>query len=786
MTEFKTSTVSIVPLRRLIGRLGSLVPAVFLTVLAGLPAQAADDHPGKAIYQKLCASCHGDDGQGTADNYPEALAGDRPLVGLARVIANTMPEGEPELCAGKDAELVAAYIYDAFYSPVAQARIRPPRVALSRLTVTQYRNAVADLVGLFRGGRPIDDKRGLKAEYFASGRFKRDKKTDFDRVDPVIDFDFGEDVPRDSKFEKKDEFSIRWQGSIIAPETGDYEFIIQTDNGFQFWLNHSRVPFIDGKVRSGNDAEYRERMFMIGGRAYPMRLDFFKFNGKSAEMRLLWKAPHKTESVIPERCLTPNRYAEVLTVETPFPPDDRSEGYVRGTTVSKEWDAATTSAAIEVAAKVFEDLDRLSGSRPDKDDRSKKLRAFCERFVERALRRPLTAEQKLLYIDSQFEKADDEETAVRRVVMLALKSPRFLYREIDGRNDSFAIASRLSFALWDSPPDNQLWNGANGNSLENRNQVARTAARMVNDPRAQAKLREFFHYWLKLDEIVDISKDAEKFAGFDHELLSDLRTSLELTIDEFVTREKPDFRDLLHSNDMFLNGRLAAFYNAKLPADAPFQKVSFEPDARSGVLTHPFLMSGLAYHKLSSPIHRGVFISRSILGRSLKPPAEAITPVPPDLHPDLTTRQRVDLQTSPTACRSCHEMINPLGFPLENFDAAGRFRKQENHRDIDASGSYLQQTGEVAKFSGARELGSFLAGSSEVHSAFVEQLFQHTVKQPIQAYGSDQKEKLRDLLVRSGFNFNEVLAEIATIAAFDHPAENTADSKSNLLSNSNN
>lgn len=776
------------PLKPLSSHTGHALILVIVACCCGLSGSsicAADESPGRAIYVRLCASCHGHDGQGTAENYPVALAGDRPLVGLAQVIARTMPEGESEKCVGKDAELVAEYIYKAFYSPVAQARIRPPRVALSRLTNTQYRNAVADLIGLFRGNKPINGDRGLKAEYFASGRFKRDKNLDFQRVDSIINFDFGEDVPPDSKFTKKDEFSIRWQGSIIAPETGDYEIVIRTDNGIQLWLNHSRVPFIDGKVRSGDDAEYRRNTFMIGGRPYPMRLDFSKFKGKSAEVHLRWKAPHKTEEAIPERYLSPNRYAEVLTVETPFPPDDRSEGYIRGTTVSKEWDAATTSAAIEVATNVFEDLDRLSGSRPDKDDRSRKLRSFCERLVERALRRPLSEEQKRLYIDSQFEKVADEETAVRRVVMLALKSPRFLYREIDRQDGAFTVASRLSFALWDCPPDNQLWNGASGNSLEKRDQVARTAARMVNDPRTQTKLREFFHYWLKLDEIVDISKDDEQFTGFDKELLSDLRTSLELTIDEFITQEKPDFRELLRSNELFLNGHLSEFYNAPLAADAPFQKVSFEPEARSGVLTHPFLLSGLAYHRLSSPIHRGVFISRSILGRSLKPPAEAITPIPPDLHPDLTTRQRVDLQTSPVACRSCHEMINPLGFSLENFDAAGRYRKQENNREIDPSGSYLQQTGIVAKFSGARELGTFLASSDEVHLAFVEQLFQHIVKQPIQAYGSDQKEKLRDLFVSSGFNINTLLAEIATVAAFDHPVESAARLQSNVSSNTN-
>tara|TARA_R110002072_G_scaffold99008_1_gene217980 strand:+ start:98946 stop:101282 length:2337 start_codon:yes stop_codon:yes gene_type:complete len=755
-----------------------IVVLTFAATLLPTLRALADEQSGKAIYTRLCASCHGTEGEGTADNYPQRLAGDRPLSDLARVITETMPEGESDECIGDDARAVADYIYNAFYSPVAQARIRPPRVALAHLTNTQYRNAVADLIGLFRGGRPYDEKRGLQAEYFASGRFQRDKKLDFNRVDSNVNFDFGDDVPADSKFTKKSEFSIRWQGSVIAPETGDYEFIIRTDNGFQFWLNHSQIPFIDGKVRAGDDAEYRKTIFMIGGRPYPLRLDFFKFNGKSAEIRLHWKAPHKTEEAIPERLLTPTRYAEVLTVETPFPPDDRSEGYIRGTTISKEWDAATTSAAIEVAAKVFDDLDRLSGSRPDKDDRSAKLRSFCERFVERALRRPLTDDQKQLYIERQFEKTEDDETAVRRVVMLALKSPRFLYREIGGENDSFDVASRLSFGLWDCPPDNQLWNGANGNSLDSRDKIARAASRMVDDPRTKTKLREFFHYWLKVDHLVDVSKDTEEFPGFDRTLQSDLRTSLELTIDEFIAQEKPDFRQLLLSNETFLSERLAKFYGASVAASSDsssdaFHKVAFEPEVRAGILSHPFLMSGFAYHQVSSPIHRGVFLSRSVLGRSLKPPAVAVTPVPPDLHPDLTTRQRVAMQTSDVFCRSCHEMINPLGFALENFDAAGRFRKREKNKNIDASGFYLQQSGEVAEFNGARELGNFLSGSDEVHLAFVEQLFQHMVKQPVQAYGSDQKAKLRNLFAQSGFNINTLLAEIATVAAFDHPKEDT-------------
>ena len=119
-------------------------------------------------------------------------------------------------------------------------------------------------------------------------------------------------------------------------------------------------------------------------------------------------------------------------------------------------------------------------------------------------------------------------------------------------------------------------------------------------------------------------------------------------------------------------------------------------------MTHPYLMASFAYTANSSPIHRGVFIARSVLGRVLRPPPEAVAPLAPDLHPDLTTRQRVTLQTKPESCQSCHGMINPLGFTLEHFDAVGRYRKDEKGRPIDATGSYETRTGEMVKFEGVR------------------------------------------------------------------------------------
>src|SRR5207253_2465340 len=117
-----------------------------------------------------------------------------------------------------------------------------------------------------------------------------------------------------------------------------------------------------------------------------------------------------------------------------------------------------------------------------------------------------------------------------------------------------------------------------------------------------------------------------------------------------------------------------------------------------------------AYTATSSPIHRGVFLARNVLGVSLRPPADAFTPLAPELHPKLNTRERISLQTSPKQCMSCHNVINPLGFTLESYDAIGRFRAQENGKPIDASGSFVTRSGNTAKFNGARDLARFLAG----------------------------------------------------------------------------
>ena len=218
---------------------------------------------------------------------------------------------------------------------------------------------------------------------------------------------------------------------------------------------------------------------------------------------------------------------------------------------------------------------------------------------------------------------------------------------------------------------------------------------------------------------------------------------------------------------------LAGFYGAQLPADAAFQKVSLDSNERAGVLSHPYLMTGFAYTATSSPIHRGIFVARSILGRTLLTPPIAVAPTAPQLQPDLTTRDRVAMQTSPEVCQSCHSMINPLGFTLEHFDAVGRFRKDENGKPIVATGAYRTRNGETVQFDGVRDLAKYLAESSETHAAFVEQLFHGVIKQPIRAYGSQTKESLKEAFVRENFSIRKLMVEIIAASALTPADEKT-------------
>ncbi|MEP6757132.1 MAG: DUF1592 domain-containing protein [Chthonomonadales bacterium] len=744
-------------------------------VIAAYAGQSRKPTTGPEIFAKQCAKCHGAKGEGTK-NYEKALTGLRSVGELTKYITASMPPG-PKHCPATDAAKVAQFLYDEFYSPQAQAKHNPARISLSRLTVAQFRNSVADLLATFRPDGKIQESRGLHADYYKTGKLRTSDRV-VQRVDPEVKFDFGDMGPTKDQNDPY-QFSMRWEGSLIAPDSGEYEIIVRTDQAVELWLNDFKAPLIDALIKSGSDNEYRGSIHLLAGRAYPLKIDFSKgvqgvdniANVKKkppqkAFISLMWRRPHESAEVIPARCLTPVMARPTYVSTTAFPPDDRSVGYERGNSVSKAWDEAVTTAAIETATYVGDHLRELTNVGDAATDKDVRLRAWSGQFVERAFRQPLTPELQQTYIKHQFDGAGDPILATKRVVLLTLISPRFLYREPNvTAGNAYDTASRISYTLWDSIPDTDLLKAAAAGELKTKEQIENQINRMLTDPRAAAKVRNFFWLWLKVDNYPDLAKDSKNYPDFDDSVRADLRTSLELQIDGTVWNEKSDYRDLFLSSKVFLNGRLSKLYGGDLPAEAPFQALDIDKGERCGVLTHPYIMSSFAYINNSSPIHRGVMIVRNLLGRTLQPPPAAFVPLAADIQPNLTNRQRISLQTKPDACKGCHGIINPLGFTLEKFDAIGRERLTENNQPVDCSGGYQPASGAAAKFTGPKDLATYIANSPEAHTAFVQKFFQFLVGQPIRAYGEAALSKLQSKFEANNFNIKKLFADIVTAAA---------------------
>lgn len=731
---------------------------------------------GQAIYQRQCTQCHGEKGEGVEAHYPSPLAGDLTVKQLAEVIAETMPEEDPDLCVGEDARLVAEYVFEQFYGEAARLRNRPPRIALSRLTAEQLRQSLADLYGSLGSAPWAESDRGLKGRYYQGTR-RKDEAKKIERVDAQLDFDFGNDGPGE-EIDPKD-FAIVWNGSLSIPQSGKYELILRSSCSCTMDFGGDRRILINNHVQSEGREEFRRTLHLTGGRAYPLEIEFYQRKRKTeqppAKVSLAWIPPGGQEEVIPSDYLIPVEMPDAFALQVKLPPDDRSYGYERGTSVDRAWDESTTDAAIEFAQIAIDELypRYRRRNRKESDENRGHLRRFLQSLVETAFRGPIDETTRKLYIDRQIETVEDDAEAIKRVLLLTLKSPRFLYPALaTDASGSRQVANRLALTLFDSlPSDAWLVQRAGKDQLKNETQIRQAAERMVRDRRVRAKSRALIYQWFDLGDAEEIVKDAELYPGFDELLVSDLRRSFDRFVEDSLWSETSDFRQLLQADWMYATPRMVEFYGESWkPVDSEESQSALlrtveDSSVHVGLLTHPLLMSHLAYHDTTSPIHRGVFLTRHVFGRVLRPPNEAFTPLDPDLHPGLTTRQRVILQTGEVSCQVCHQKINSVGFALENFDGAGRFRLKENGQSIDASGSYITRAGEKVAFNGARELGDYLASSEDVHRAIVEATFEHFVKQPINAYGPELSDQLTMSFQESGFNFRQLLVEIAVIVA---------------------
>ncbi|MEZ6096300.1 MAG: DUF1588 domain-containing protein [Pirellulaceae bacterium] len=726
---------------------------------------------GEERYQEICSRCHGDRGQGVEGEFERALDSDLELRELADLIADSMPPESPEICVGEDAEAVAAFV-----AKISGAKKAATTFEWMRLTNDQYRQSIVNLFGSGNSLESPSSETGLNTTIFQKREGRGQVQLDRKRI-VAIDFDWGAEKPVPD-LSDEDGFHVVWEGSFLAPETGTYGFQVESKNGYRLFVNDLVEPVIGNGISTVDEPVKAGEIVLAGGHWYSLRFEIQTVKKEQVAARVSWKPPHHEFGLfLPEQSST-ELVKRKFVPQTYFPADDRSVGFARGCLITPEWDAATTDAALEMSQAVADSLNRFVKPNEDSSKHRSDCVAFCQSIAKRAFRRELSPDESQMYVEAFFENDESIQESVKGSLTAVLKSPWFLYPGIEFQKDRFqCISQDLAFAMWDSLPSEDLLDAVRKAQSLRDDELLPIIKQVVEHPLTRAKVRAFFVYWLALEDAQGLSKDPEVFQGFGPQIANDYQDSLLKFVEDTFWSEASDYRQLLLSDSLWVSNQMEQFW-----AEVDHEDVGESSDTESrwelrteqagrvGILTHPMLLAQRAYRRNTSPIHRGVFVSRSLLGVALKPPPVAVEPLGEDFDRDMTTRQRVEFQTRPENCMSCHQVINPLGFALEGFDAVGRSRESDNGKPVDASVSIDISDEERVSINGPKELARYVVESHDAHRHFVKSLFQYMVKQPIEGYGDNTLDRLTTRFQQSDFNMRQLVEEIALVVAMRHLA----------------
>ncbi len=378
----------------------------------------------------------------------------------------------------------------------------------------------------------------------------------------------------------------------------------------------------------------------------------------------------------------------------------------------------------------------------------------------RAFRRPATASE-LERLSALFDAARERHPpagALALVIQVLLQSPPFLYRvEPAEALDPYAVASRLSYFLWASMPDQALFEAAAAGALSTEAEVRAQVERMLLDPRARETVASFSRQWLGLDAVEHLQREE---AAFDPLAVQE---AFNRFIDAVIWDGEGTLAGLLLSRTAFVNGPMAALYG--LPAGEDWAEVELDPDRRAGLLTRPAFLAAHAYRDGTSPVKRGVFVREQILCQALPPPPPEVNVARPPPDPDRTTRERFEQHRLDPACAGCHVLIDPVGLGFEHYDQTGAWRAEESGRPVDASGE-LTQTDVDGDFVGALELSERLAESELVRDCMVRQWFRFARgREPTEAEACEV-ERLTEAFEASERDLRALIVALATSAAF--------------------
>jgi hypothetical protein len=402
------------------------------------------------------------------------------------------------------------------------------------------------------------------------------------------------------------------------------------------------------------------------------------------------------------------------------------------------------------------------------------------RLATRAYRRPVNEHDRtaLLAFYDRGAAAGGFEEGVRVALQAMLASPHFVFRieeppagarpGDDFRLSDSDLASRLSFFLWGSIPDDELLALAKDRRLSDRRTLERQVRRMLADPRAEALSTRFAAQWLRLQDLDQVHPDAFLFPDFSQQIANLMRRETELFFGDIVQRDR-SILELFTADYTFVNEQLARHYGIRGVAGTAFQRVNYPDETRRGLLGHGSILVQTSLGNRTSPVLRGKWVMEVLLGMPPPPPPPNV----PDLEQTreasngrpLTTRERMEIHRENPTCNTCHQYIDPIGLALDNFDVTGRWRYRENGAPLDTRGQMYDGTPVTAPAELTRAL---LKRPTPLVRAFTENLMAYALGRRVEDYDQPAIREIERAAESNGYRVSSFIMAVVNSHAFQH------------------
>ncbi|MHB8900861.1 MAG: DUF1592 domain-containing protein [Thermoguttaceae bacterium] len=439
-------------------------------------------------------------------------------------------------------------------------------------------------------------------------------------------------------------------------------------------------------------------------------------------------------------------------------------------------------AAEEIAAQAIEEDQKrplekrylLVAEPSDKVPEGKAARQALVRLLSRAFRRPPTDDEVRRYFDLGTRlrgEGEDPQAAVQVVVAAVLCSPNFLFKvEKDPQGsdpeavrsiDDYELATRLSYFLWSSMPDDELFAHAGHGDL--RKSLGSEVARMLADPKSEALVENFAGQWFQLRNLELVRPDKTLFPAFNDQLREAMRQET-LRCFAHVMRENRSVLELVDADYTFLNEPLARFYGIEGVAGAEFRRVALSGSPRGGVITHASVLTLNSNPTRTSPVKRGKWIMDNILGTPPPSPPAGVPMLEDQKQLTGTLRQQMEQHRADPNCSVCHRTMDQLGFAFENFDAVGAWRSRDGQHPVDPAGVLP----DGRSFSGPSELKQVLKATSPDQFArcMTEKMLTYAVGRGIEPFDRPAVDAIAGKLEQSDYRFTPLVQAIVASDPF--------------------